>query len=155
MLFLFLWSINDRNSIVNFIARRRQLLACRIFLKYQIYFSFSTGFFTCYLRNKICFPCLHSLVKTEENVKENSRADQWNPRPSRGFSPARKFSQILPRFSTDYEGTDNMFYFFYKIIIFSLNKEKDDIQSSYCKFSQLWDRSNLIVHVIFVLHSAM
>ena len=29
-----------------------------------------------YLRNKTCFPCLHSLVKTEVNVWENSRADQ-------------------------------------------------------------------------------
>ena len=29
------------------------------------------------LRNKLCFPCLHSLVKTEANVWENSRADQW------------------------------------------------------------------------------
>ena len=28
------------------------------------------------LRNKTCFPCLHSLVKTEANVWENSRADQ-------------------------------------------------------------------------------
>ena len=29
-----------------------------------------------YLRNKTCFLCLHSLVKTEVNVWENSRADQ-------------------------------------------------------------------------------
>ena len=29
-----------------------------------------------YLRNKTGFPCLHSLVKTEANVWENSRADQ-------------------------------------------------------------------------------
>ena len=29
-----------------------------------------------YLRNKTCFACLHSLVKTEANVWENSRADQ-------------------------------------------------------------------------------
>ena len=32
-----------------------------------------------------------------------------------------------------------MFYFFYKIIIFIVNKEKDDIRSAYCKFSQLGD----------------
>ena len=32
-----------------------------------------------------------------------------------------------------------MFYFFYKIIIFIVNKEKDDIWSAYCKFSQLED----------------
>ena len=29
-----------------------------------------------HLRNKSCSPCLHSLVKTEVNVWENSRADQ-------------------------------------------------------------------------------
>ena len=28
------------------------------------------------LTNKACFQCLHSLVKTEANVWENSRADQ-------------------------------------------------------------------------------
>ena len=27
-----------------------------------------------YIRNKTCFPCLHSLVKTKTNVCENSRA---------------------------------------------------------------------------------
>ena len=32
-----------------------------------------------------------------------------------------------------------MFYSFYKIIIFSLNKEKDDTRSAYCKFSKLGD----------------
>ena len=46
-----------------------------------------------------------------------------------------------------------MFCFFYKIIIFSLNKEKDDIRSAYCKFPQLGDSHP--AHVIFVLHSAM
>ena len=50
-----------------------------------------------------------------------------------------------------------MFYFFYKIIIFRLNKEKDYIQSAYVhflthKFSQLGDRANHIANVIFVLH---
>ena len=39
-----------------------------------------------------------------------------------------------PRFSPGYGGTDNMFYFFYKIIIFIVNKEKDDIRSAYSKF---------------------
>ena len=62
-----------------------------------------------------------------------------SPRRSGGFSPAREFSQNLPRFSTEYGDTDNMFYFVYKIIIFSVNKEKDDIRSAYCKFSQLGD----------------
>ena len=32
-----------------------------------------------------------------------------------------------------------MFYFFYKIIMFIVNKEKDDIQSVYGKFSELGD----------------
>ena len=88
-----------------------------------------------HLRNKTCFPCFHSLVKTEANVWENSRADQWKPETQ----PAREFSQTLPRFSTGYGGTDNMFYFFYKSIIFIVNKKKDDIRSAYCKFSQVGD----------------
>ena len=78
------------------------------------------------------FPCLHSLVKTEANVWKNSRA------------AAREFSQILPRFSTGYGGTKNMFYFFYKII-FSVNKEKDDTRSAYCKFSQLGDSQTTLL----------
>ena len=50
------------------------------------------------------------------------------------------FSQTLLSFSPGYEGVDNMFYFFYKII-FRLNKQKDYIQSTYVyfKFSQLGD----------------
>ena len=48
-----------------------------------------------------------------------------------------------------------MFYLFYKIIIFIVNKEKDDIPSAYCKFLQLKPQSNHIAHVISVLHSAM
>ena len=59
-------------------------------------------------------------MKTEAKVWENSRA-------AIRFSPAREFSQTLPRFSPGYEGTENVFYFFYKIIIFRLTKEKDDI----------------------------
>ena len=85
-----------------------------------------------HLRNKTCFPCLHSL---------NSRADQWKPE----FSLAREFSQTLPRFSTGYGGTENMFYFFHKIIIFMVNKEKDDIRSAYCEFSQLWDSQTTLL----------
>ena len=49
-----------------------------------------------------------------------------NPRRSQGFSPAREFSQTLPRFSPGYEGTVNRFYFYDRIIVFRLNKEKDD-----------------------------
>ena len=52
-----------------------------------------------YLRNKTCFPCLHSLVKTEANVWENSRADQWKPETlSRVFTCSR----ILPNFRLDF-----------------------------------------------------
>ena len=86
------------------------------------------------------FSCLHSLVKPEANVWENSRADQWKPE-----SPAREFLQNLPRYSTSYGSTDNMFYFFYKIINFSLNKEKDDIQSAFCKFSKLGDSQTTLL----------
>ena len=35
---------------------------------------------------------------------------------TRGFSPAREFSQILHRFSPGYEGTENMFYFLNEIL---------------------------------------
>ena len=55
-----------------------------------------------------------------------------NPRRCRGFSPARECSQTLPRFSPSYEAMENMFYFFYKIIIFRLNKEKDDTEKRVC-----------------------
>ena len=37
-----------------------------------------------------------------------------NPRRSGGFSPAREFSQTLPRFSPGYGGTENMFCFLNK-----------------------------------------
>ena len=43
-----------------------------------------------------------------------------NPRHSWGFLPAWEFPQALQRFSAGYGGMENMFYFFYKIIIFSL-----------------------------------
>ena len=57
-----------------------------------------------------------SLVRTRDTVKRFHLLNN---------------SQTLPMFSpVEYEGTENMFYFFYKIIIFQLNKEKDDIQSA-------------------------
>ena len=56
-----------------------------------------------------------------------------------------EFSQTLPRFSRGYRGTDNMFYFFSEIIIFIVNKEKDDVQSVYCKFSQLGDSQTTLL----------
>ena len=63
-------------------------------------------------------------MKTEANVWENSRADQCKPE-----------TQTLLRFSPGYEGTDNMFYFFYKIIVFGFSKEKDDIRNAYVYFN--------------------
>ena len=59
----------------------------------------------------------NSLVKTKriwEQINENPR-----------FLPPREFSQGLPRFSPGYKGTENMFYFFSKIIIFRPKKAKD------------------------------
>ena len=47
------------------------------------------------LRNKACS---HSLVKTRTNVWDNSRI---------------LIDKRSPRFSPSYEGTENMFYFFY------------------------------------------
>ena len=38
-----------------------------------------------------------------------------------------------------------MFYFFYKIIIFSVNKEKDDIPSAYSKFLQFGDSQTTLL----------
>ena len=83
---------------------------------------------------------------------------------------SRVFADLLfnspkrsPRFPPGYEGTENMFYFFYKINIFRLNKEKDDIRSTYIYFnffhetvtSHNLETANHIAHAIFVLHSAI
>ena len=69
------------------------------------------------LRSITCSPCLQSLVKTEANVWENSsrsvKTRSW------GFSDAREFLQTLLRFSPGYEGTVNMFYLFYKFIVYT------------------------------------
>ena len=92
-----------------------------------------------YLRNKRVFLAFIAWWKPRRMFGIIREQISENPRRSQGFSPAREFSQTLPRFSTGCGGTDNMFYFFYKIIIFIANKEKDDIQSTYCKFSQLGD----------------
>ena len=62
--------------------------------------------------------------RIQEQISENSRR-------SRAFSPAQKFSKPLPRFSPGYEDMENMFYLFYKIVIFRLYKEKDNVQSTY------------------------
>ena len=69
-------------------------------------------------------------MKTKVNVWENLSADQWKPETqSRVFTCLRILTNFADAFFfTGYGGKD-MFYFFYKIFIFSLNKEKDDIQS--------------------------
>ena len=46
-----------------------------------------------------------------------------NPRRSQEFSPARELSQALPSLSPGYDGMENMFYFFYKIIIFRTKRK--------------------------------
>ena len=69
----------------------------------------------------------------------------------------------LPRFSLGFEGTENIIYFFYKFIIFRVNKKKDDIRSKYLYFdffhetvnSHNLEGANNFVYVIFVLHSVM
>ena len=81
---------------------------------------------------------MFSVPRIREQISEN-------PKRSPGFSPAREFSQTLPRFSTGYGGTDNTFYFFYKIVISVVDKEKDDIRSAYCKFSQLGDSQTTLL----------
>ena len=68
-------------------------------------------------------------MKTKANVWENSRADQWKPKTQ-------------SRFSTGYGGTENIFYFFYNIIIFRLNKEKNVIRSSYVYFNFFHENVN-------------
>ena len=61
-----------------------------------------------------------------ERIREQKSENQ---RHSWGFSLAREFSQTLPRCSPGLEGTENIFYFFYKIISFRLFKEKDEIRN--------------------------
>ena len=72
------------------------------------------------------------------------------------ISLAREFSQTLSRFSPGYEGTDNMFYFFYKIIISYFNKEKDFIRSTYVYlnfFHETVTSQNLEIELTILLTS--
>ena len=65
--------------------------------------------------------------RIREQIRENLICSRGFS-PVRGFSHAREFSQTLPLFSAPgYEGTENMFYFFYKMI-FLHSEEKDDIR---------------------------
>ena len=46
-----------------------------------------------------------------------------------------------------------MFYFFYKIIIFHLNKQKDDMRSAYVNLVNSYnlETANCIAHAIFAI----
>ena len=80
-------------------------------------------------------------VKTREAVKD-FRLLENSQKLCRGFQQAM-------------EARTTCFFSVYKIILFIVNKKKDDVRSVYRKFSQLVDsQSNHIAHAIFVL-SAM
>ena len=83
-----------------------------------------------HLRNKHVFLAFIAWWKPRQMFGGIREQISENPRRSWGFLPAREFSQTFPRFSPGYEGTDIMFYFFYKII-FCFNKEKDFIRSAF------------------------
>ena len=53
-----------------------------------------------------------------------------------------ELSQTLPRFSPGYDGRENMFYFFYKIITFWLYKKKDDILNVFVQFCFFYESVN-------------
>ena len=86
----------------------------------------------------------------------------WKPRRTFGFWKNSRADQWKPETQSSHLH-ENKFYFFYKIIIFHFNKEKDDIQSAYVYFSFFHEAvnsvnletANHIAHVIFLLHSAM
>ena len=84
-----------------------------------------------HLRNKTCFPCLHSLVKTEANVWENSRADQCMLENSHNL--CQGFQQAMEAWTT-------CFISFVKLLFSLLTT---------------WRQSNHIAHAVFMLHSAM
>ena len=81
-------------------------------------------------------------MKTEANAWENSRADQWKPETHFTCSIIlTNFAEVFNRLLRHGQHV----YFFYKIIIFIANKKKDDIQSAYCKFSQLGDSQTTLL----------
>ena len=123
---------------------------------------FSLLFCREHLRNKTCSPCLHNLVKTDANFWENSRADYWKPETQLRVFTRSRILKTLPSFPPGYEDTENIFYFFYKII-FRLSKKKDDkiIRRAYVYFnffhktvnSYNLETANHNAHVIFVLYT--
>ena len=53
------------------------------------------------IKKQTCYPCLHSLAKTEANDLENLRADQWKPEmQSRIFTCSRILTNIILTFRT-------------------------------------------------------
>ena len=91
-----------------------------------------TNSFIIHLTNKTFSPCLHSPVKIKTNLWEISRADQRKPETVEGFYLLVNVSENLPKFFLPgYEDMEKMFYFFYKISTFLLNKEKGDIRSAF------------------------
>ena len=116
-----------------------------IIFKKFVYFSLSPKVSPSFLKMINLLVILFILVKPRRTFGRMREQIGEYPRRSREFSSsARDFSQTLPRFSTRYEGTDNMFYFLYEIIIF-INKEKHDIRSAYCKFLQLGDSQTTLL----------
>ena len=67
-------------------------------------------------------------MPSESDENRDERLIEFESRSALGFL------QTLPRFTPGYEGTDNMFYFFSKIIIFKHNKEEDDVRSVYVSY---------------------
>ena len=106
-----------------------------------------------HLRNK-CLPKSRSLIAGKIQGKRLGELEKIseNPRRSRGFSPAREFSQTLPRLSPGYECTENIICFLYKLIIFLFNKDKARMYTL-ISVMKVGD-SQPHCHVIFVLHSA-
>ena len=84
-----------------------------------------------YFRNKTFSPCFQSLVKTEANVWENSRADRWKPETQSSVFSCSRIHSNLGEVFTCLWYTEKMFYFFYKDNSFRFNKEKEDIGSAY------------------------
>ena len=97
--------------------------------------SIPCAWFVLLIENKTCFPCLHSLVKTKANVertREQFSYLNFSGFAVEGFQLLENSHKLCRDFHQAMEArTCNMFYFFYKIIIFIVNKEKDDIRSAY------------------------
>ena len=78
-----------------------------------------------YLRNKTCFPCLHSLVKTEANVWENLRADQWKPEKQlRIFACSKILKSFAEVFNRLWRHGQHVFFQFIKLFFSLLTKRK-------------------------------